>query len=729
VDHLQFDAVEVTHTTDSRTHTPHEQTRLASVNEHILHQHTVTHWEKQTAREEPCLSLQAATIGDPLYRAHKHTYGHADAHRHEQRTHETHTHDPHTHDPHTHDPHSHHPHTHESHTHETHKHSPHHNNHHHHQIPTPTPTPPVPNPEQPPNPYLQLNPVNKHSLIPRYTEHGKYGLWFNPPLRMPTEYTRVCAHYFRDRLVSTTNSVTVLLTLALDTPVQFGTSLAWETFQTYPPRAQFEVVGDTVTGMSMYHSQAHAHTHAHTAVDSSHHTFWHTHSRTLFAEPLESNLDDRVSSCVMIFSDAADEGFDFQPSDLQTVMAIATSVHTYNSRNRFNAGGKKLSNRLKQQQESERERARERSRSRSPSSRSRSPSRSPSPGPGSRSLSPTNNLTGSVSPGSPTNAAGESNRSQRLAKKSKHTHANKHSRHGAASGNNLFHKQVGFKGTSAHSSSAHETMRHLTFTDEKGFRQRTDLYLLGVDPVIHTCVFGVTNVGAQTNTPGTNPRSIWHGTLAIVEHITRPRLSTDYHYMLVTDILTTATRNDACAFVVKLHGNEFVALVPTQSKAFQVEYTEIDERRQVFARQLALDTKIEASEMALRLKDRKIQTNIQKQLQRVIDKKMKRANKSEAGWARRYHFSTMLEVQGCWERRRCDRTGMCFFHKIESFEELAKKALAGEAQQMSSRSSKNKKIVANKEQYLQTCQWEVPSAWDGEAAFEANVLKQQMLLQ
>jgi hypothetical protein len=35
-------------------------------------------------------------------------------------------------------------------------------------------------------------------------------------------------------------------------------------------------------------------------------------------------------------------------------------------------------------------------------------------------------------------------------------------------------------------------------------------------------------------------------------------------------------------------------------------------------------------------------------------------------------MSTLLEVQGCWERRRDDRSGMCFFHKIEAFEHKEK---------------------------------------------------------
>ena len=56
--------------------------------------------------------------------------------------------------------------------------------------------------------------------------------------------------------------------------------------------------------------------------------------------------------------------------------------------------------------------------------------------------------------------------------------------------------------------------------------------------------------------------------------------------------------NDACAFHIKLNGWDYVGLEPTNSKAFQRDYDEIDERRKIFARQLALDNKIEKSEVS-----------------------------------------------------------------------------------------------------------------------------------
>lgn len=53
----------------------------------------------------------------------------------------------------------------------------------------------------------------------------------------------------------------------------------------------------------------------------------------------------------------------------------------------------------------------------------------------------------------------------------------------------------------------------------------------------------------------------------------------------------------------------------------------------------------------------------------------------------------MLEIQGNWERRRDDRTGMIFFHCL---------------------TDPSRRNPHQTEAFLQTCQWEVPPAWDGD---------------
>ena len=68
------------------------------------------------------------------------------------------------------------------------------------------------------------------------------------------------------------------------------------------------------------------------------------------------------------------------------------------------------------------------------------------------------------------------------------------------------------------------------------------------------------------------------------------------------------------------------------------------------------------------------------------------ATKSELGWRSRYKMSTLMELQGNWERRRDDRTGMFFFHNLQYSDSCQDE----------------------QEQYLQSCQWEVPAQWDGD---------------
>lgn len=75
------------------------------------------------------------------------------------------------------------------------------------------------------------------------------------------------------------------------------------------------------------------------------------------------------------------------------------------------------------------------------------------------------------------------------------------------------------------------------------------------------------------------------------------------------------------------------------------------------------------------------------------------ATKSEAGWRKRFQYSTLIELQGNWERRRDDRTGLYFFHELVIL---------------------NPNSVYKKERYEQTCQWEVPLSWDGDLWLQDN---------
>lgn len=237
-------------------------------------------------------------------------------------------------------------------------------------------------------------------------------------------------------------------------------------------------------------------------------------------------------------------------------------------------------------------------------------------------------------------------------------------------------------------------MRHWPFRNEHGFRRKGISTLLGVDPVLPTIVFGITKTGAQPNVPGVNTRNIWHSTLSITEHINRPRAPKDYHYIISNS--KTRGANDPAAFACRMKSGECVGLSSSAFNSFEKEYAEIKMRREIFARQLALDAKIENSQMVMKTREKALKAEMQRELQRAIEKKLRKATKSEKGWVRRFNMSTLLEVQGNWERRRDERAGTIFFRKITAFS-----------------GAESRKQQPN-EKFMQTCQWEVPPTWDGD---------------
>eukprot|EP00605_Chrysophyceae_sp_TOSAG23-4_P002432 GSChrysophyteH1.ASY1.ANO1.2691.1 assembled CDS len=205
-------------------------------------------------------------------------------------------------------------------------------------------------------------------------------------------------------------------------------------------------------------------------------------------------------------------------------------------------------------------------------------------------------------------------------------------------------------------------MRQWPFVAKKSFRKKIVQRLLGVDPVLPTVVFGITRYGAQPNVPGVNSRNIWHSTLAITEHINRPRASKDYHYYLENK--QTQGANDPTSFTTTMKAGECVGLSSSAFRVFEKDYEEIKLRREIFARQLALDTKIENSVIAMKTKEASLKAEMQKELQMKIEKKMRKATKSEKGWSKRFFTSQLLEVQHNWERRLDEKSGTVFFRAI-----------------------------------------------------------------
>jgi len=232
--------------------------------------------------------------------------------------------------------------------------------------------------------------------------------------------------------------------------------------------------------------------------------------------------------------------------------------------------------------------------------------------------------------------------------------------------------------------------RHVPTKNEYGFREQIEVSLLFVDEVNDSVVFGITKTGAIPNELKTNSRNIWHSSVAINENINRPRTPKDYIYI----ILSKEDRgpNIPTSYTTRMKADLMVGLMSSAFKHYEENYQKIKELRQIFHRQLALDAKIEKIENGMKTKEAMIKRKIQDQLQRALEKKLNKATKSELGWRKRFKTSTLLELQGNWEYRRDDRTGLKFFHKIIPEPSL--------------------------EKYAETCQWEVPTTW------ESDVLKQ-----
>eukprot|EP00606_Chrysophyceae_sp_TOSAG23-5_P001341 GSChrysophyteH2.ASY1.ANO1.566.1 assembled CDS len=370
--------------------------------------------------------------------------------------------------------------------------------------------------------------LNNIAMIPGTCEIGKMGTWESH--LMSREYTQACASFYRDPKVSTTDTVLVNMTLALDTSQQFPVVLAWEDFSQLPPKCVAEEIDGVVPAIL-------------------------AKPDTLCIEALISPLDQRSSETAGVFTTIPEPGVDHMPLD------------------------------------------------------------APNCPPG--------------------------------------------------------------------------MMRQWPFIAGKSFRKKIEVTLLGVDPVLPTVVFGITRYGAQPNVPGVNSRNIWHSTLAITEHINRPRASKDYHYYLAN--IRTHGANDPTTFTTTMKAGECVGLSSSAFRTFEKDYEEIKLRRDIFARQLALDTKIENSVIAMKTKEAALKSEMQKELQMAIEKKMRKATKSEKGWSKRFYTSTLIEVQHNWERRLDEKSGTIFF-----------RAISGPNQNL------------KKEKFLQTCQWEVPSTWDGD---------------
>ena len=100
--------------------------------------------------------------------------------------------------------------------------------------------------------------------------------------------------------------------------------------------------------------------------------------------------------------------------------------------------------------------------------------------------------------------------------------------------------------------------RNWLFKSEFGFRKKLVEELMDSDPILPTLAFGLTNKSTQPNIPGVNSRNIWHSTIAITEHINRPRVPKDYAYIISPNL--SHGPNESAAFAIKLKFLECIGL-------------------------------------------------------------------------------------------------------------------------------------------------------------------------
>jgi len=247
--------------------------------------------------------------------------------------------------------------------------------------------------------------------------------------------------------------------------------------------------------------------------------------------------------------------------------------------------------------------------------------------------------------------------------------------------------------------------RYVPFRNVNGFQEQVCVKLLGVDPVLSTVVFGITRLGAQPNSMGVNNRNIWHSTLPIIENINRPRVPKDYHYIVAR--LQSSGMNQPTSYTTRMEAAECVGLRSSAFTEYEDKYKAIQELRDTYNKQVALEERIQKVEADLRTKQLMHKAYVQNEMQRKVEKKLRKATKSEVGWRMRcLRHSSLVELQGNWERRRDDRTGAYFFHRILPSSSMYQPPV-------------NAKVASlqqdkEKEKFAETCQWEVPAEWDGD---------------
>lgn len=134
--------------------------------------------------------------------------------------------------------------------------------------------------------------LQRVTFVPGACEYGKSGLWVEDHVTSKN-FTQAAAVFFRDSTISTTNTILVNMTLALDVALLFPTGIAWEAHSTYPS-ASSNVEADGIIPELVGEFEL------------------------LVRERLLSPIDERASYTTVSFCNIPVEGFDFVPVDLPT---------------------------------------------------------------------------------------------------------------------------------------------------------------------------------------------------------------------------------------------------------------------------------------------------------------------------------------------------------------------------------------------------------------------------
>ena len=120
--------------------------------------------------------------------------------------------------------------------------------------------------------------------VPGACPVGSMGLWFHYPHHR--ERTQACANFFRNAQISSTDTVLVNLTLALDTVILNLPALAWDPANENPPKTIHDPIDGIIPQVT-------------------------AHPTTLLNKPVRSVLETRTTPVIRVFNTAPAETFDY----------------------------------------------------------------------------------------------------------------------------------------------------------------------------------------------------------------------------------------------------------------------------------------------------------------------------------------------------------------------------------------------------------------------------------